>query len=713
LLTNNPDLEFDVVVVCREDFGPLGDRLLTSLRSFRNISLRFIMFQPPADLYLPVRVHYSIDSYSRLWVADFFPESVDRVLYLDCDLIVLGSIEPLYRSDLQGHLLGAVAIPGSTRCEFLGIPEAFGYFNSGVLVIDLRQWRQTDAIGELIRYVMANPEKLIDADQDALNACFFTRRQSLSYIWNVISPFYFDYHPLGIDAEEVAAIRRDARIVHFNGASKPWSYMSRHPHRGDYLRYLKMSEWRDYVPPDRTVSNMLKRHITDVMPNGVKRVIESQRGGAKPSADPASCPTPATVEAAMPGLPEGLTATMEAENATVARPQTTPARVRSEFGHPTDTASGGPLSGAASDFDIVDFPREARPILLVVIDCEEEFDWGNPVRGAAHTLKSIEHLKPVQQLFKSRGVRPTYVIDYPIVADERAWRPLARSWADGECQIGAHLHPWVTPPFVETSTVAHSFQGNLHADVEFAKMEVLTDQIERRFGFRARIFKAGRYGFGLATAAALDRLGFEIDVSFLPHWRYDEQGGPSFVSVPIDPFWLRPEGGLLEIPLTAGFTGLASDFGSWLYGKVDRPIMRAARVPGALARGGILNRLRLSPEGVSLGEAKQLTRRLFSRGHRVFQVSFHSTSFVPGANPYVRSKQDLRAFLGWLAGYMEFFTDVLGGVPGEPHDVLRFAREKLPPNQTTPYLSDRRLTPDADHPRHDDHSRPPHAKSAA
>ncbi len=317
-------------------------------------------------------------------------------------------------------------------------------------------------------------------------------------------------------------------------------------------------------------------------------------------------------------------------------------------------------------------------MLLLVIDCEEEFNWQNPVQGAAYTLESIKRLGPIQTIFKHCGMRPTYVVGYPIVADERSWAPLAQLKADGECQIGAHLHPWVTPPFVDQSTVAQSFQGNLHADIEFAKMKALTEQIERRFAFRPNIFKAGRYGFGQATAAVLGRLGYEIDMSFLPHWRYDEQGGPSFVDAPIDPFWLQPDARILEIPLTAGFTGLAASVGSWLYSQIDRPAFRAARLPGVLARTGILNRLRLTPEGILLEEAKQLTRRLFVRGHRVFQVSFHSTSLVPGANPYVRTESDVQWFGQWLADYMDFFVRELGGVLSEPDAVLCLARQLKP-----------------------------------
>ena len=356
-------------------------------------------------------------------------------------------------------------------------------------------------------------------------------------------------------------------------------------------------------------------------------------------------------------------------------------------GHPdpADPAANGgasrdvvPLTGAGLPrFDVVSYPSDTKPVLLMVVDCEEEFDWDNPVRGAAYTLESMLCLGPLQAVLEPRDVRATYVVGYPIVDDATAWKPLARLHADGLCQVGAHLHSWVTPPYQEQPSLSHSFQGNLDASIEHAKMARLADRIEDRFATRPLIFKAGRYGFGSATAAALEALGFEIDVSFMPHWRYDEQGGPSFAFVPVDPFWLRPEGRLLEIPLTAGFTGLASDVGSWLYNQVDRPSLRFARLPGLLARTGLLNRVRLTPEGIPVADAIQLTRALFAKGLRVFQVSFHSTSLVPGKSPYVENAQDLRRLLDWIATYLDFFTGEFGGIAGRPEDILNDARLRL------------------------------------
>ena len=169
MLENNPASQFDIVVVSREDFGDAGRRVAGSVARYRNFDLRFEVFSPPKDLKLPVRAHYSLDTYSRLWLADFFPESVERVLYLDSDLIVVGDIQELWDSDLNGKLLAAASIPGSTKCEFLSIPESYGYFNAGVILTDLRQWRETRAIDELVAFVAANPDKLVDVDQDVLN----------------------------------------------------------------------------------------------------------------------------------------------------------------------------------------------------------------------------------------------------------------------------------------------------------------------------------------------------------------------------------------------------------------------------------------------------------------------------------------------------------------------------------------------------------------
>jgi lipopolysaccharide biosynthesis glycosyltransferase len=281
LLENNRDYDFDIVVVTTEPLGAEEDRLQRTLARYAHAHLRVVPLKA-ATGHLPVRAeHYTIDTYSRLWIAEIFPAPAEKALYLDSDMVVVGPIGELWQTDVANHVLAAVTIPGSNRCPIFGIPERFGYFQSGVLLVNLRRWREDRIFDELAAWIDANTAKIIDADQDALNACLHARRLPLPYMWNVIAPFYFDYHPLGISERERAAVQQGARIIHYNGPSKPWHYLSRHPRRADYWKYLRLTEWRDYRPADRSVVNWGKKHLGPFVPATVRARLKRALAGAR------------------------------------------------------------------------------------------------------------------------------------------------------------------------------------------------------------------------------------------------------------------------------------------------------------------------------------------------------------------------------------------------------------------------------------------------
>lgn len=279
VLVNNPDLFFDIVVVGRATERLDKDKLRRSLDFFSNHSLSFREFTPPAERHLPLnpRAHYTLDNWTRLWVQEFFADDIDRVLYLDSDTVVLGSIAALWRVDLGGALIGAVDIPGSQQgVNKLGMRAEDGYFNSGVLLIDLEQWRQTRALQTVLDYIDAYPERLVyTLDQDALNACFHARRKRLDYKWNAIWPFYRQPVALPLTAAEIDRVRREARIIHFNGNLKPWSYFCDHPRKVEYDKYLRMTEWRDFVPEDRTVVNRCRKQLSAILPLTAKKPLKA------------------------------------------------------------------------------------------------------------------------------------------------------------------------------------------------------------------------------------------------------------------------------------------------------------------------------------------------------------------------------------------------------------------------------------------------------
>src|SRR3954452_8499931 len=93
-----------------------------------------------------------------------------------------------------------------------------------------------------------------------------------------------------------------------------------------------------------------------------------------------------------------------------------------------------------------DLPVNSPPVLIVVIDTEEEFDWAKPLDPKARSTDNIRHQFLAQAIMDRHGIVPTYVVDYPVADSPEAVSVLRAINDEGRCEIGAHLHPWVSPP---------------------------------------------------------------------------------------------------------------------------------------------------------------------------------------------------------------------------------------------------------------------------
>jgi len=129
------------------------------------------------------------------------------------------------------------------------------------------------------------------------------------------------------------------------------------------------------------------------------------------------------------------------------------------------------------------------------------------------------------------------------------------------------------------------------------------------------------------------------------------------------------------VPCTMGFAGFARRAGLPLHRAAEGGLLRRFKATGILSRSGALNKIMLSPETSTLDEMKAVTRALIADGVRTFTMTLHSPSVAVGHTPYVRSAAELRAFLGRIDAYCEFFFGVLGGVPGT---IDRFRSSLMP-----------------------------------
>lgn len=313
---------------------------------------------------------------------------------------------------------------------------------------------------------------------------------------------------------------------------------------------------------------------------------------------------------------------------------------------------GGPMQGKGGMTSVI------QPTLITVIHAEEEFPWDQPFDRSNTGVSHIQHLAALEGIFDKYGVTPTYVMGYPLTDREEAVAAFRKAVDIKRATLGAHLHPWVTPPHLEAVNAVNSYPGNLPVQLEYEKIRCLTESIERAYDIRPKTYLAGRYGYGENTASILESLDFEIDLSASPPFDFSNDGGPDYYRSSMYPSFAGPNERILRIPHSGAILG-------YLCSR-DSPVLRNyQKIPsvlkGMLSRMGAARRIRLSPEGSSLAQAIQLTRYLQSLGVWLFVYSLHSPSVAIGNTSYVNSEAELTAFFGRIEGYMSYFREELGG----------------------------------------------------
>jgi lipopolysaccharide biosynthesis glycosyltransferase len=223
--------------------------------------------------------HISISCYTRLFMDKFLPLDVDKVLYLDCDLLILDNLRGLWNINVDNYSLGGVidsyVFYTSTQVyRRLKYPEKWGYINSGVLLINLKYWREHNTLAKMLDYARTNAERIRAKDQDIINGALYDSILKLPIRYNMHNFFYRNDCDYLQYKEEVAAALKNPAIIHFITSMKPWLKGCVHSMAGKYLEYKELSPWKD-VPVtwgNLTVKRKLryyKRFILDAL--GIKK----------------------------------------------------------------------------------------------------------------------------------------------------------------------------------------------------------------------------------------------------------------------------------------------------------------------------------------------------------------------------------------------------------------------------------------------------------
>ncbi len=311
-----------------------------------------------------------------------------------------------------------------------------------------------------------------------------------------------------------------------------------------------------------------------------------------------------------------------------------------------------PISDPPVDVDRATFRQNFGQRFILTVDTEEESDWNAPLKRDGYSLDHLTRLSKFQQFCENEGICPIYLIDYPVATSALAVDILREPVIAGRAEMGIQLRPWVNPPHREELSGPNTFPGNLPRELESAKFHRLRLEIERNFEAVPQIYRAGRYGVGAHTADILRENGIAMDSSVRTKYDYSKLGGVNFLGHPAFPYWLDPARSLLELPPTTVYWGMLRKQGDWLWPRIKRsPALRKF-----LASAGLLARIPLTPEGVSVEDGIRGIDIALDDGLPLLVFAFHSSSLRPGGTPYVRDDDDLDRLYDWwrsIFAYLE------------------------------------------------------------
>ena len=193
----------------------------------------------------------SYATYYRLFLSELLPNDINRVLYLDGDIIVTDSLNELWVTDIHDKAIAAVPDSYNNKIEHynrLHYPQPMGYFNAGVLLINLDYWRTNNVVSAFCQYASARPDSLYCHDQDILNYVFRESKITLPLRYNMLNEYWFDIRHSVVSWEFDNQMRYGQQrpaIIHYTGLPKPWFSNCRHPMKPEFERYRAMSPWRD------------------------------------------------------------------------------------------------------------------------------------------------------------------------------------------------------------------------------------------------------------------------------------------------------------------------------------------------------------------------------------------------------------------------------------------------------------------------------------
>lgn len=218
----------------------------------------------PDDMQIPFdRSSYPKNIHTRIFIPHFIPETFDKIIYFDVDMIVMHDVSELWNIDLGDNMLGAVVDPrlkvfsnswgGILNYKELGFSPNTKYFNTGILMINVKKWREENSAATVVKCIADNEKYANYPDQYGINIVMANRWIELDPRWNWFADTPCD----------------DPFNIHFVGRKPMYQTYDNLPEfREIFFRYLNQTKWKGFKPIGET-----KRYVKKIM-NIIKKLPE-------------------------------------------------------------------------------------------------------------------------------------------------------------------------------------------------------------------------------------------------------------------------------------------------------------------------------------------------------------------------------------------------------------------------------------------------------
>ena len=287
LFESNRDVRDMVVYLISEGISEDHQRRVKRIGEKYNREIKIIPMisvEQLAEVHLDVPKGWSVSTYGRLFLSTMLPESIDKVLYLDCDTITVGPIDALWQTDISGYM-AAIADDGHSMAyrKMMGLTTPGRCYSTGVSLINLKKWRERQVEKAFIEYICSQRGYTPYFDQGVVNVVCDVEILTLPLKYNVYTAVVaFDYQEFlklrslseFYSEGEYLAAKSKPVIIHYMAnfylPIRPWQKGCVHPYVDAFLRSKALTEWKDESlwEDERSAINKLYTVFCHSIPRG-------------------------------------------------------------------------------------------------------------------------------------------------------------------------------------------------------------------------------------------------------------------------------------------------------------------------------------------------------------------------------------------------------------------------------------------------------------